>query len=484
MTPDAVPIDDERILVGGAWRPAAASFTRENPARPREMIGRFGAAGPGDVDDAVAAARDARGMWAKTPAPQRGEILWRAAQVLRTRVQMIATELTRETGKPIRDARGEVARAIDVLEFFAGEGRRAAGEVLESNDDGVFLHTRRRALGVVCVITPWNFPLVIPAWKIAPALAFGNTVVWKASELAPTTALRFTEALVEGGVPAGVVNLLNGPPVGMDGRLARHPDLDGLTFTGSNAVGETIAAQVARRAPVQLELGGKNAIIVMAGSDLEQAAKVAAGASMGAAGQRCTAASRVLVEDACFEAFVDMLLAAVRRMSTGDPMLATTDVGPLASAAQVARARELLETARDEHLNLAMGGELADPDDGYYMVPTVFVDVPASSRLSHEETFCPVLVVTRIGGLEEAITLANDTPFGLSAALFTNDVRESFAFIRDMDAGVLSVNRGTTGGEIHAPFGGLKASGTVIRELGTAAREFFTVTQTIYLAHG
>jgi aldehyde dehydrogenase (NAD+) len=470
------------VFVGGRWRATESTYECRNPARPAEVVGRFAAAGPAEVDAAYAAARAAAPGWRALGAIARGEVLHRAAAELDRRREEIAQALTAEEGKAIRDARGEVARGAAVLRYFAGECAQPEGEVYASATPGTLLYTVREPLGVVAAITPWNFPVAIPVWKLAPALAFGNAVVWKPAASVPLCAVKIVEAFEAVGLPAGVLNLLTGRAAdGLGAALVEHPGVDAITFTGSNATGQALRRTAAERGlKIQLELGGKNPVVVLADADLERAVELTVRGAMFSTGQRCTATSRAIVVEEIADRFAEALLARVAALRVGDPADETVDVGPLASAEQYRSVSAALEQARDEGLEAACGGTASAPEEGYFVAPTVYLDVDPGLKTAREELFGPILAVIRARDPEHALALANDTPFGLSASVFTRDLRTALDFAGRMQAGVVHVNGETAGAEPHVPFGGMKGSSSHSREQGKAAREFFTDVKTIY----
>lgn len=471
------------VYAGGRWIDAADTFASHNPAKPQEVLARFARATPELVSAAYESASEAQERWRRLSPIARGEYLFRAADALSARADPIAEELTREEGKTLREARAEVARSVSILRYFAGEAAQPIGSVLPSADDRTFLFDQREPLGVVCAITPWNFPLAIPAWKIAPALAFGNTVVWKPSELTPLCAVRLVEAFVETGLPAGVLNLVTGLPEDIGDAVTGHPAVDAISFTGSVEVGRAIqAAAVARGVKVQLELGGKNPVVVLEDADLELAVEQTVRGAMSSSGQKCTATSRAIVTPAIRDVFTDRLLEQIATLRVGDPLEESTDLGPLASQRQLERALYYLGVARDEGLRCALGGNLPpSANGGHFVSPTVYVDVPPESRIGQEEIFGPVLAVMTAGSFEEAVEIANSVEYGLSASVFTRDIARALEFVRDSQAGVVHINSETPGAEPQAPFGGMKASSSHSREQGKTAAEFYTQIKTVYL---
>ena len=469
------------LLIGGEWTAGGDLLERRNPARPSEVVVRVARATPDDVRAAYDAAAAAAPGWRRTPAPARAEILHRAAALLAARADAYGAELTREEGKTLAEGRGEVLRAAQVLRYFAGEAVQPAGDVLPSSSPGAFLWSERVPLGVVCVITPWNFPIAIPAWKIAPALAFGNTVVWKPSELTPLLAVRLAQVLQEAGLPAGVLNVVHGEPAAIGAAVTDDPRIAALTFTGSTAVGRAIQQRVTPRGvKVQLELGGKNPVIVCDDADLDQAVEQTVRGAMMSTGQKCTATSRALVLPGIADAFCARLVERVRALRVGDPLDPAVALGPVVSEAQRDRVLGYLDVAAEEGHALAVGGRDALPaGEGWFVPPTVYRDVDPASRLGQEEVFGPVLGVIPVGSLEEAVAVANGTRYGLSASIFTRDLARAFAFVREVEAGMVHVNSETAGAEPHAPFGGMKASSSHSREQGKAAAHFFTAVKTV-----
>jgi aldehyde dehydrogenase (NAD+) len=473
--------------IGGRWVPGRSgeTYTTVNPARPGEVIGRFQRSTPEDVDDAVAAAAAALPGWAATPPPRRGAILLEAWLRLRERAEAFAETLTRETGKVITDARGEVRRALNVLEFTAGEGRRLGGETIPSELPQNLIFTRRRPLGVVALITPWNFPIAIPIWKVAPALLCGNTVVLKPATTTPLCALRIAELFADAGLPPGVLNVVTGPGGTVGDRLVTHPEVRAVSFTGSTEVGSALYGRASaglRR--VQCEMGGKNALVVLPDADLDLAVEATVQGAFGFCGQRCTATSRVVVHQAVREAFLDRLVARVRALRVGDPMDPQADLGPLASAAQLEKVLGYVELGRAEGARVLTGGERVRPaglEEGYFVAPTVFDGVEPRMRLAQEEIFGPVLAVLTCRDLDEAIAIVNDSAYGFKAALYTRDVNAAMRFVDRVDVAMVHINAPTLGGEVQAPFGGRKASGTGWKEQGRAAIEFFSEELVVYM---
>jgi acyl-CoA reductase-like NAD-dependent aldehyde dehydrogenase len=467
--------------IRGEWRAGAETLEDRNPARPSEVVAEVRAADAALADAAAAAAADAFAAWRDTPPPARGDVLRRAADLLERRADDVGRDLAREEGKTVAEAVGETTRAVAILRYFAGQTLEPDGETYPSHSAATFLYARREPVGPVAAITPWNFPIAIPAWKIAPALAYGNTVVWKPAEIVPLTAVHFARALADAGLPPGVLNLVLGRSADVGETIVRHDALVAITFTGSNEVGRRIQlAATERGKKVQLELGGKNPAIVLADADLEQAAEQVARGAFLSAGQKCTATSRVIVEAAVLGDFAERLVERARSWRVGDPLDPETTVGPLASEAQLDRVSRYLDVAREEGATSLAGADGA-AGEGYYVRPTVLADVAPESPVASEEIFGPVAALLEASSYEDAVAQANDTPFGLTASLFTRDLGRALRFAREARAGVVKVNQETAGLEFQVPFGGTKQSSSGSREQGKVARDFFTEWKTVYV---
>src|SRR5918997_3320023 len=475
--------------IGGEWRPAASGETMENrnPADRDEVVGLFASSGAADVDAAIAAAEEAYRSWRFSSPMTRANILHKAANILESRIPEVGRELTREEGKTLKEGIGETTRAVQILRYFAGEAQQPSGEHYPSMNPHTLLYTTRVPLGVVAAITPWNFPIAIPAWKIAPALAYGNTVVFKPAELTPLTATLLVECLAEAGLPPGVLNLVTGSGRTIGDAIVEHEAVNAITFTGSNAVGKALyrkALESERGVKVQLEMGGKNPVIVLADADLDQALQQTINGAMMSTGQKCTATSRAFIQRPIFDDFVDRLVRRAAELRVGDPLQPTTDMGPAVSQQQRDSILEYLEIGRAEGAEVLAGGEPPQDGDngdgGYFVSPTVLGNMAPTMRLAQEEVFGPVLAVMPVADLEEAVELANDARYGLSASVFTRDIATAFRFIRDVQSGIVHVNSETAGAEPQAPFGGMKASSSFSREQGKAAVEFFTQVKTVY----
>jgi alpha-ketoglutaric semialdehyde dehydrogenase len=468
--------------VGGEWRPASSQETYEKrgPWRPSEVIGEFPASGPADVEAAVAAAKDAARGWAAMPAAQRGAILLRAADAVDRRVEQIAQDMTLEMGKPIREARMEAARMAQIFRFFAGEGLRDTGEHFEQAATGSVVYTTRRPVGVVAQITPWNFPAAIPAWKAAPALAYGNTVVMKLAQEAPLTGLHLAACLDEAEAPAGVFNIVVGRGSTVGTPLVAHPEVSAVSFTGSVPVGEQVRSEATSAGKrVQLELGGHNPAIVAADADLDRAAELVYAGAFWSAGQKCTATRRIYVEDSVYDTFSERLLARMERGVVGDPTDPETEVGPIVNEKQLDEVLAGIESGKADGGTLLAGGERLD-DEAYLLAPTLFEELADDAFLSCEEVFGPVTTLYRYGTLDEALERANAVRFGLSAAIFTSSLASARRFAETIEAGIVRINGQTAGADVHVPFGGIKGSGYGPHEQGRAAREFYTDVITIY----
>ncbi|GAB6933264.1 aldehyde dehydrogenase family protein [Calditerricola satsumensis] len=476
-----------RIYVDGEWAEAAdgQTFVSVNPANTDDVLGRFPDATAEDAERAIEAAHRAYPAWAATPPAKRSEVLLRAADLLERRAEALARELTREEGKVLAASRAEVKRAAATLRFYAMEGLSFAGETLPSDDPHALVYTVHEPLGVVTVITPWNFPLSIPARKIAPALVTGNTVVFKPASDTPLMGLRLVEAFVEAGLPPGVLNLVTGSSRRVGLPLVAHPLVKAVTFTGSTAAGEAIHRAVALTTRTQMELGGKNPLVVLDDADLDLAVDLAIKGGYELTGQACTATSRVLVHRAVHDAFVEKLAAKTQALHIGSGLEEGVDLGPLANGEQLETVLRYVRVGCEEGATLVCGGErLSAPpyDKGYFVRPAVFAGVTPTMRIAREEIFGPVIAVIAVDSLEEALDVANGTDYGLSAAIVTRDVERAQRFARGVQAGVVKVNRPTTGNALNAPFGGVKKSSTATyRESGRAALAFFTQTKTVYL---
>ncbi len=468
-------------LIGGKWVHAHSrqTFEDRNPAKTSDLVGVFPASGTKDVADAVAAAKEAFQTWRLVPAPKRAEILFRAGELLTERKELYAHDMTREMGKILLEARGDVQEAIDMANFMAGEGRRQYGQTTPAELASKFAMSVRAPLGVCGLISPWNFPMAIPAWKIFPALICGNTVVIKPSEDAPLSCHHLVRTLDEEGLPRGALNLVSGYGQPAGEALVSHPAVRMISFTGSTAVGRRVAELCAPEFKrLHLEMGGKNVILVMDDADLALAVDGAVWGAFGTTGQRCTAASRIVVHREVYKPFVEALVARAEHIRIGDGLDPTVQMGPLINREQLDKVDGYVQIGIQEGGRVLCGGHaVSDPayHGGYFFEPTVFVNVQPQMRIAQEEFFGPVVCVMLADNLESSIQIANSVRYGLSASIYTQDVNRAFAAMRELDTGIVYVNAPTIGAEIHLPFGGTKQTGNGHREAGTAALDFLGV---------
>ena len=469
------------LYIDGAWRSASATYVRVDPTFPTYETGTYAKADHEDVRDAFDAASAALGDWGTWTAQARSDVLRIAADILESRVHAATIRLTADMGKAHRDSMGEVRRSVAILRYFAGEILQPNGDVYPSVDPSVTLFTIEEPLGVVCAITPWNFPFAIPTWKIAPALAFGNSVVWKPADAASGSAVFLTEVFADAGLPPGALNLVTGKGREMSKALTSDPRLAALSFTGSGEVGASLRASVADRSvKVQLEMGGKNPAVILADADLDDAADQVVRGAMYCTGQRCTATSRVYVERSVAKDFKAKVASRLAQLVVGNPYEETTDVGPVVSEEQRVSIEGYLEHARREKTEIISEIEIK-AEAGYFVAPTILGSVARESALVKDEIFGPVLVIDEFDYFAEALQLANSSEFGLSSAIFTKDLAKALEFIRRSESGLVHVNRETANVEPHVPFGGMKGSSNLAREQGRAARGFFTKTKTAYI---
>jgi aldehyde dehydrogenase (NAD+) len=459
---------------------ATATFDSYNPSTG-ELIDSFPRSDAADVERAVASARAAWEDWRLVPAPQRGNILFRFAQLLERDKAGLSELMTREMGKVKAEAGGDIQEAIDMSYYMGGEGRRLFGQTTPSELPDKFMMSVRMPVGVVGAITPWNFPIAIPAWKLCPALVCGNTVVLKPAEDTPLLAQRFVDLLHEAGLPEGVVQIVHGFGEEAGEALVRHPDVPIITFTGSRETGVAVTKAAADRLKhVHLELGGKNAIIVMDDADLDLAVDGVVWSAFGTAGQRCTAASRVIVHEAVYAQLQSKLVERAERMKIGDPWEDDTEIGPVINEAAVDKIHSYTEIGKNEGAMLLTGGERVE-GNGFYYRPTVFADVEPQMRIAQEEIFGPTTALIPVKSFEDAVQAANGIRYGLSSSIFTRDVNKAFRAMRDLQTGITYINAGTTGAEVHLPFGGMKETGNGHREAGQAALDVFTEWKSIYV---
>lgn len=471
-------------FIGGQWRGGESAFVIRNPSDHSEVVGEYAAASIADAQEAVDAARRALPGWATSNIQLRSDILRRVGDALLARAAEIGSLLSREEGKLLSEGIGETIRAAQSFHYYAGEALRHPGQLLPSVRDGMDVSVSYEPVGVVSLITPWNFPIAIPAWKVAAALAYGNTVILKASENVPGCSVILTEILEQAGIPTGVFNLVIG-----DGRTMAAPlvsDVDALSFTGSTPVGRLLLQQAAATmTKVQLELGGKNPLVVLDDADLDLAVEVALQGAFAQTGQRCTASSRLIVTDAIHDAFVERLVARVAALKVGHALDPATQMGPVATEAQLARNLSYVRAAQDEGAEALTGdGAMQWSHEGNYMAPVLFAGTTNTMRINREEVFGPVAAIIRVTDLDEAISVAGDCELALSSGICTRDIRSAERFRRSSPAGMVMINAPTAGVDYHAPFGGRRPSGYGGREQGSGAAEFFTEMKTTYLNHG
>ncbi|MBI4464530.1 MAG: aldehyde dehydrogenase family protein [Acidobacteria bacterium] len=474
-------------FIHGEWVESHSGQLLENynPAATQEVIGFFPQSDAQDVADAVESAAEAFRRWRLVPAPRRAEILFRAAQVLGERKEDLAVDMTREMGKILVETRGDVQEAMDMGFFMAGEGRRQYGQTTPAEMSNKFAMSVRMPLGVCGLITPWNFPMAIPSWKIFPALVCGNTVVIKPAEDAPLSCHHFVKILAEAGLPRGVLNLVNGVGEEAGEALVAHPGVRMVSFTGSTVVGRRIAEVCARTGKrCHLEMGGKNAILVMEDADLELAVDGAVWGGFGTTGQRCTASSRIIVHKSVYRDFLDQFVERARALKIGNGLDPTVHMGPLINQQQLETVQRYVETGRNEGARLLCGGRVLDDPEhacGFFHQATVFADVDPKMKIAQEEIFGPVVSVIPCEDLDSAIEIGNSVPYGLSASIYTRDVHKAFVAMRDLYTGIFYVNAPTIGAEIHLPFGGTKDTGNGHREAGVATLDTFSEWKAIYI---
>ncbi|HEX6126602.1 MAG TPA: aldehyde dehydrogenase family protein [Pyrinomonadaceae bacterium] len=476
-----------RSFINGRWIDSTSGRTAPNlnPADTDDLIGTIELASRDEARLAVEAAYNAFREWKRTPAPARGRIISRAARLMEDRKEELASAITREEGKTISEARGEVQRAINVVEFCAGESRRLTGETIPSELPANFAYTIKEPHGVVACITPWNFPVAIPAWKVAPALVAGNTVVFKPATLTPMTATLLTEIFVEAGIPGGVLNMVLGSGSEAGDEIVDHPAVRALSFTGSTETGLKLYEQVARRGvKVQAEMGGKNPVVVLEDCDMALAVESTAQGAFGSTGQRCTATSRAVVMDTVADEFVQKIVERAKSFKLGRGDDPDNDIGPSVDEGQFNTVLKYIDIGREDGAELLCGGKRASGnglDKGYFVEPTVFDRVTPDMRIAREEIFGPVLSVLRVKDFDEAMRVANDSDYGLSSSVFTNDTNLVYRFIDEIESGMTHVNSPTTGGEAHIPFGGIKQTGLGAREQGSTSLDFYTELKVVYV---
>ncbi|MGH9947568.1 MAG: aldehyde dehydrogenase family protein [Pyrinomonadaceae bacterium] len=476
-----------RSYIDGEWIDSASGKITPNinPANTDDVIGTIELASREETRKAVEAAFNAFRKWKATPAPARGRIVSRAARLMEERKEELSAAITREEGKTISEARGEVQRAINVVEFCAGESRRMTGETIPSELPANFAYTIKEPHGVVACITPWNFPIAIPAWKLAPALVAGNTVVFKPATLTPLTATLMTEVFIEAGIPKGVLNMVLGSGSEAGDEIVNHPAIKAISFTGSTETGLKLYAQVAPRGvKVQAEMGGKNPVVVLEDCDMELAVESTAQGAFGSTGQRCTATSRAVVIDKIADEFVEKIVERAKSFKLGDGSDPANDIGPSVDEGQFDTVLKYIDIGREDGAKLLCGGKRATGDgleNGFFVEPTVFDNVTHEMRIAREEIFGPVLSVLRVKDFDEAMMVANDCEYGLSSSVFTNDANSMYRFIDEIESGMTHINSPTTGGEAHIPFGGTKNTGLGAREQGSTSLDFYTELKVVYV---
>ncbi|MEP6636539.1 MAG: aldehyde dehydrogenase family protein [Acidobacteriota bacterium] len=480
-------MDNYRNFIAGKWIESASSHTVDNvnPANTDDILGTIRQATRAEAKSAVDAAAEAFPSWRATPAPVRGRIVARAARLMEDHQEELSQLLTREEGKTIAESRGELQRSINVAEFCAGESRRMTGETIPSELPSNFAYTLKQPLGVVACVTPWNFPVAIPVWKVAPALVAGNTVVFKPASLTPATAVRIVKIFEEAGIPAGVLNLILGSGSDAGDEIINHPAVKAVSFTGSNEVGIRLYEQCSRRgAKVQCEMGGKNPVVILEDADLDLAVESTAQGAFGSSGQRCTATSRAVVVNDIADEFVDRIAKRAASMRIGNGADPSVELGPSVDEGQFKTVLSYIDIGREDGAHLVCGGSRATGnglDKGYFVNPAVFDRVTPDMRIAREEVFGPVLSVLRVKDFDEAMRVANDCEYGLSSSIFSNDAARIFRFVDEIETGMTHINSPTTGGEAHVPFGGTKGTGIGDREQGSAALDFYTELKVVYV---
>jgi alpha-ketoglutaric semialdehyde dehydrogenase len=474
-------------LIGGQWVASRTgkTFSNVNPANTNDIIGEFQSSGADDVSDAVSAAAEAWKTWRLTPAPKRAEILYRTGEILSQRKEQHAQEMTREMGKVLSETRGDVQEAIDTAYYMAGEGRRLFGQTTPSELKSKFAMSIRMPVGVVGMIAPWNFPMAIPSWKLFPALVCGNTCVIKPAEDTPLSTFNLVQALIDAGLPPGVVNIVTGYGPDAGAPIVSHPGIRAISFTGSSEVGRIVGQTAAAHfKPCSLEMGGKNAMIVLDDANLDLALDGAVWGAFGTTGQRCTATSRIIVHKKIAAEFTQRLVARADALKVGDGLDETVQMGPQINQQQIETSIRYSEIAKKEGAKLLTGGQPLEDgtfDKGHFFAPTVFGSVHPQMRIAQEEVFGPVVSLITCENFDEALEIANGIPYGLSTALYSRDVNKAFRAIRDLEAGITYINAPTIGAEVHLPFGGVKQTGNGHREGGTGALDFYTTWKSAYI---
>jgi aldehyde dehydrogenase (NAD+) len=474
-------------FIDGEWveSQGGQTFEDRNPADNREVVAIFQRSNKADVDAAVDAAKRAFAKWRLVPAPRRAEMVFRAAEILIERKEDYARDMTREMGKVLKETRGDVQEAIDAAYYNAGEGRRMFGPTVPSELPNKFAMAVRQPIGVCGMITPWNFPMAIPSWKLLPAIVCGNACVIKPAQDTPLSTFNLVQALADAGIPKGVINIVTGFGTEVGTPLTEHPVVRAISLTGSSAVGKIVGATAAQSFKhCSLELGGKNPMIVLDDANLDLAIEGGLWGAFGTTGQRCTATSRIIVQKGVYREFVDRFVGRARKLKIGNGLDETTEMGPAVNENQLKTDLKYIDIAKTEGAKMACGGNRLDQGEyqyGWFLEPTVFIDVDPKMRIAQEEVFGPVVAIIPCDGLEDAIEIANNIEYGLSSALYTKDVNRAFSAIRDLDAGITYINAPTIGAEVHLPFGGVKATGNGHREGGIGAIDFYTEWKSVYV---
>ena len=474
------------LFIAGRWQAGESEIENHNPSDVKDLIGRYAQASGAQLDEALAAARAAQPVWWGAGIQKRHDVLMAIGTELMARAGEIGQMIAREEGKPAAEGKGEVYRAGQFFTYYAAEALRNQGDLAESVRPGIEIDVRREPVGVVAIVSPWNFPVATPAWKIAPALAFGNAVVWKPANVTPASAVMLTEVIAKQDIPAGLFNLVTGSGRSVGQRLIESRGVDAISFTGSVPVGRGIAASaMANMTKVQMEMGSKNPMIIMDDADLGLAIAHASGAAFGGTGQKCTAASRLIVHEKVHDAFVDGLVKAANSLKVGHALEEGTQIGPVVSEGQLKQNLNYIGIGKSEGAELVCGGErLERPTEGYYMAPTVFTGTKNDMRINREEMFAPITCVMKVGSYDEALAIANDSEFGLTAGIMTRSLARASHFRANMRAGCVMVNLPTAGTDYHVPFGGRGSSSFGPREQGSYAAEFYTTVKTAYVAAG
>ncbi|MBO1510648.1 alpha-ketoglutaric semialdehyde dehydrogenase GucD [Metabacillus bambusae] len=473
--------------INGQWVASSSGNIGEssNPANTNDIVGFVQNSTREELDQAVLSAKSAQKKWRALTGSERGAYLYKTADILESRLEDIAKTMTREMGKTLPEAKGETARGVAILRYYAGEGMRKVGDVIPSTDPKAIMFTSRVPLGVVGVISPWNFPVAIPIWKMAPALIYGNSVVIKPAQETAVTCAKVIECFADALIPAGVLNMVTGSGSVIGQGLVDHPDVNGITFTGSNEVGKRVGqGALARGAKYQLEMGGKNPVIVTADADLDLAVEGTINGAFRSSGQKCTATSRVIIDSEVYEQFKTKLLKKVKDITIGDGLEEGIWMGPVANENQLHTVLSYIEKGKQDGATLLAGGKRlngASYDHGYFVEPTIFDNVTSDMIIAQEEIFGPFIALIKVDSIEEAITIANDVKFGLSASIYTSNIQNMLSFIDEVDAGLVRVNAESAGVELQAPFGGMKQSSSHSREQGEAAKEFFTAIKTVFV---